>query len=214
MYKERAVWEKYRERLLKEAQAFDQLKNKIFEEKASFEAEKKSEEWGHDGLKNKLQEVAEELLAKERAKWKKVCENDNKRIYATRSKITNLEAKAASLKGKVEEAQADKEHVEVQQPNSLSSSIALLVKIFLTSPFTTCRIVNRDKDLAAKDVEIAELKHRLFEAHEKSESLEINLEAEGVRADTAKEAKKAAVEAHDLSTSALNVAQNNYAEAQ
>ncbi|MFS7991982.1 hypothetical protein Hanom_Chr12g01076991 [Helianthus anomalus] len=48
MYKERAGWEKYRDRLLKEAQDFDQLKNKILEEKASFEAEKKAEEWGRD----------------------------------------------------------------------------------------------------------------------------------------------------------------------
>ncbi|MFS7945149.1 hypothetical protein Hanom_Chr06g00520761 [Helianthus anomalus] len=114
-------------------------------------------------------------------------------MYAARSKITNLEAEVATLKGKVEEAQADKERVKVE---------------------LNARILNKDQDLAVKDVEIAKLKRRLFEAHDKNESLEIDLEAEKVRADTAEEAKKAVVEARDISTSALNVAQNNYAEAQ
>ncbi|MFS7946515.1 hypothetical protein Hanom_Chr06g00537161 [Helianthus anomalus] len=104
-------------------------------------------------------------------------------MYASCTKITNLEAEVPTLKGKVEEAQADRERVE-------------------------------NKDLAAKDVEIARLKRRLFEAHEKSESLEIDLVAEKVRVDTAKEARKAAEEACTISTLALNVAQNNYAEAQ
>ncbi|KAM0055177.1 hypothetical protein Hdeb2414_s0006g00203041 [Helianthus debilis subsp. tardiflorus] len=112
-------------------------------------------------------------------------------MYAARSKITDLEAEIATLKGKVEEAQADKECVELN-----------------------ARIVNKDKNLAAKDVEIAELKRLLFEAHDKNESLEIDLEAESVKAEIAEEAKKAAMEAHDICTSALNVAQNNYAEAQ
>ncbi|KAL9992679.1 hypothetical protein Hdeb2414_s1140g00985151 [Helianthus debilis subsp. tardiflorus] len=91
-------------------------------------------------------------------------------MYAARSKITNLEAEIATLKGKVDEAQADKERVEVN-----------------------ARMVNKDKDLAAKD---------------------IDLEAERVKVETAEEAKKMAMEARDISTSALNVAQNNYAEAQ
>ncbi|MFS8003061.1 hypothetical protein Hanom_Chr13g01209491 [Helianthus anomalus] len=90
-------------------------------------------------------------------------------MYAARTKITNLEAEVATLKEKVEEAQADRERVEVE---------------------LNARIVNKDKDLAAKD----------------SESLEIDLEVEMVRADTAEESKKAAVEAHDISTSTLNVA--------
>ncbi|MFS7979110.1 hypothetical protein Hanom_Chr10g00923511 [Helianthus anomalus] len=180
MYKERASWEKYRERLLMEARKFVQMKNKFLEEKASFEKEKKYEEWGRDGLKNKLY-ATEELLAKERQEWKKICENDNKRMYAACTKITNLEAEVVTLKGKVEEAQAARECVE---------------------------------DLTAKDVEIAELKCRLFEAHEKSESLEIDLVDEKVKADTAEEARKAAEEARNIITSALNVAQNNYAEAQ
>ncbi|MFS7977272.1 hypothetical protein Hanom_Chr10g00902091 [Helianthus anomalus] len=74
--------------------------------------------------------------------------------------------------------------------------------------------MNKDKDLSMKDMEIVELKRRLFKAHEKSESLEIDLEAKRVTADTAKEAKKAVVVAHDNSTSTLNVAKNNYVEAQ
>ncbi|MFS8021662.1 hypothetical protein Hanom_Chr16g01430021 [Helianthus anomalus] len=36
MYKERAGFEKYMDRLLKEAQDFEQMKNKFLEEKASF----------------------------------------------------------------------------------------------------------------------------------------------------------------------------------
>ncbi|MFS7911532.1 putative intermediate filament, rod domain, coil 1B [Helianthus anomalus] len=156
MYKERASWERYRERLVKEVQDFEQTKNKLAEERASFEAEKKAKEWGREGLKDKLQ-AAKELLSKERAEWKKVCEKDNQRMYAACSKITDLEAEITTLKGKVEEAQADKEHVEVE---------------------LNARVMNKDKDLAAKDVEIAELKRRLYEAHEKNESLEIDLEAE------------------------------------
>ncbi|KAF5759310.1 hypothetical protein HanXRQr2_Chr16g0739701 [Helianthus annuus] len=106
MCKERADWEKYREHLLKQVQDFEQMKNAFAEEKATFEVEKKSEEWGREGLKSKLQ-AAEELLSKER-EWKKVCEKDNQRMYAARSKVTDLEAQIATLKGKVEEVQADK----------------------------------------------------------------------------------------------------------
>ncbi|KAM0043648.1 hypothetical protein Hdeb2414_s0010g00343731 [Helianthus debilis subsp. tardiflorus] len=112
-------------------------------------------------------------------------------MYAARSKINDLEAEIATLKGKVEEVQVDKERAELN-----------------------VRVENRDKDLAAKDVEIAELKRRLFEAHDINESLEIDLEAEKVKAETTEGAKRAAVEVCDISTYALNVAQNNYAEAQ
>ncbi|MFS8035045.1 hypothetical protein Hanom_Chr17g01588391 [Helianthus anomalus] len=85
MVRERADWEKYRERLLKQ----------------------KSEEWGREGLKSKLH-AAEELLSKERAEWKEVCKKDNQRMNAARSKITDLEAQIATLKGEVEEVEADK----------------------------------------------------------------------------------------------------------
>ncbi|KAJ0766349.1 hypothetical protein HanPI659440_Chr08g0314431 [Helianthus annuus] len=76
------------------------------------------------------------------------------------------------------------------------------------------QVSSKDKDLTAKDVEIAELKRCLQEQTDKSESLEIDLEAERVKAATAEEAKKKAEEVRDVSTSALNVAQNNYFEVQ
>ncbi|KAF5770190.1 hypothetical protein HanRHA438_Chr14g0667651 [Helianthus annuus] len=107
MVRERADWEKYRERLLKQVQDFEQMKSAFAEDKAAFEAEKKSEEWGCEGLKNKLH-AAEELLSNEHAEWKKVCEKDNQRMYVARSKITDLEAQIATLKGKVEKVEADK----------------------------------------------------------------------------------------------------------
>ncbi|MFS7910169.1 hypothetical protein Hanom_Chr02g00103081 [Helianthus anomalus] len=53
--------------------------------------ERKYEEWGREGLKSKLQ-ATEELLSKERAECKEVCKKDIQRMYAARSKITNLEA--------------------------------------------------------------------------------------------------------------------------
>ncbi|MFS7963161.1 hypothetical protein Hanom_Chr08g00734861 [Helianthus anomalus] len=115
------------------------MKNAFLKEKASFEKEKKSEEWGCDGFKNNLH-AAEELLAKESVEFKMACDNDNKRMYVVRTKITNLEAEVSTLKGKVEEAQADRERVELQQASSLSSYISLLVKIFLTFSFKTCRL--------------------------------------------------------------------------
>ncbi|XP_022011137.1 uncharacterized protein LOC110910556 [Helianthus annuus] len=192
MVRERAEWEKYHERLLKQVKEYEKAKAAIAEEKAKFEADKKSEEWGREGLRGKLR-TAEDLLAKERAEWKKICEKNNPRMYAARSKITDLEAQVTELKGKVEDVQSDREHVEAELKAQVSS---------------------KDKDLAAKDVEIAELKCRLQEQTDKSESLEIDLEAKRVKAATAEEAKQKAKEARDISTSALNVAQNNYSEAQ
>ncbi|XP_022040959.1 uncharacterized protein LOC110943523 [Helianthus annuus] len=108
------------------------VKSAFTEEKAAFEAEKKSEEWGREGLRSKLR-AAEEFLSKERAEWKE----------------DELKAQVAS----------------------------------------------KDKDLNAKDVEIAELKRRLHEQTDKNESLEIDLEAERVKAATAEEAKQRADEA-------------------
>ncbi|KAJ0780944.1 hypothetical protein HanPI659440_Chr06g0243581 [Helianthus annuus] len=102
----------------------------------------------------------------------------------------------AELTGKVEYAQAAKENAEVELAE---------VKVQVSS---------KDKDLAAKDIEIAELKRRLREQVDKSESLEIDLEAEKRKAAFAEEAKQKAEEARAISSSALNVAQNNYAEAQ
>ncbi|KAJ0782954.1 hypothetical protein HanLR1_Chr01g0014101 [Helianthus annuus] len=114
-------------------------------------------------------------------------------MYAARTKITDLEAQNATLTNKVEDAEADKERVEAE---------------------LKAQVASRDKYLHTKDVENAELKHRLREQTDKSESLEIDLVAERVKAATAEEAKQKANEAREISTSALNVAQNNYAEAQ
>ncbi|KAF5756279.1 hypothetical protein HanXRQr2_Chr17g0812761 [Helianthus annuus] len=67
MVRERGDWEKYRERLLRWVKDFEQMNSTFAEEKATFDAEKKSEEWGREGLRIKLC-AAEELLSKERAK--------------------------------------------------------------------------------------------------------------------------------------------------
>ncbi|MFS7929373.1 hypothetical protein Hanom_Chr04g00331791 [Helianthus anomalus] len=66
----------------------------------------------------------------------------------------------------------------------------------------------------AEDAEIAKLKRRLLEAQEKNESLEIDLVAEKVKADTAEEVRKEAEQARKISISALNDAQTNYAATQ
>ncbi|KAM0041208.1 hypothetical protein Hdeb2414_s0011g00363631 [Helianthus debilis subsp. tardiflorus] len=62
---ERAGWENYHEHLSVEAKVFEQVQIKLQADKAAFEKEKKSEEWGLQGLRNKLQ-ASEDLLAKER----------------------------------------------------------------------------------------------------------------------------------------------------
>ncbi|MFS8003197.1 hypothetical protein Hanom_Chr13g01211051 [Helianthus anomalus] len=114
-------------RVLRQVKDFEKQKASFAEEKAKFELEKKSEEWDREGLRSKLQ-AAEDLLSKERAKWKK-----------------------AELKAQVS---------------------------------------SKDKDLATKDVEIIELKRRLHEQTDKNESLEIDHEAERVKAAIAEEAKQ------------------------
>ncbi|KAJ0727239.1 hypothetical protein HanPI659440_Chr12g0479511 [Helianthus annuus] len=191
MVRERADWEGYRERMLKRITEFEKSKTAFDEEKAKFDADKKAEEWGREGLKNKLQ-AAEQQLAKEKAKFKRICEKDNERAFAARNKIVDLEAKIAELTVKVEDAQVEKaakQQIEVELAD------------------TKVQLSDKDKDLRAKDVEIAELKRRLNEQIDRCESLEINLEAERVKAATAEEARA-------VSTAALNVAQTNYSEAQ
>ncbi|MFS7929375.1 hypothetical protein Hanom_Chr04g00331811 [Helianthus anomalus] len=64
MCQECAMWEKYRERLSAEVKEFEKMKSYFQEEKAAFDKEKKSEEWGCEGLWSKLQ-ASEYLLAKE-----------------------------------------------------------------------------------------------------------------------------------------------------
>ncbi|KAM0041619.1 hypothetical protein Hdeb2414_s0011g00368371 [Helianthus debilis subsp. tardiflorus] len=119
MVKERADWEKYRESLVKEVKSYEIAKAAFAKEKTKFESDRKSEEWGREGLRGKLH-AAEELLSKERAEFKKICEKDNQCSYAARNKITELEGKVAELTGKVEDAQAAKEKAEVWETLSLT----------------------------------------------------------------------------------------------
>ncbi|MFS8000824.1 hypothetical protein Hanom_Chr13g01183071 [Helianthus anomalus] len=86
----------------------------MYQERASWE----KYQWGLQGLRNKLQ-ASEELLAKERKEWRVACENENKKMFAARAKITNLEADVGSLKTsevalkeKYEEANSQRECVE------------------------------------------------------------------------------------------------------
>ncbi|KAJ0919593.1 hypothetical protein HanRHA438_Chr05g0231431 [Helianthus annuus] len=108
MVKERAEWEKYRERLVRQVKDYEVAKAAFAEEKAKFEFDKKSEEWGREGLRSKLR-AAVELLSKERAEWKEVCKKDNQRMHAARNKINDLEAQITTLTRKVEDVEADKE---------------------------------------------------------------------------------------------------------
>ncbi|KAJ0780539.1 hypothetical protein HanPI659440_Chr06g0238911 [Helianthus annuus] len=202
MYLERSSWEKHRERLAAEAKLFEQAKAQLAREKEAFEQEKRSEEWGLQGLKKKLH-ASKDTLTEERRKWRVACDNDNKKMYAACNENTNLKVCGASLtksesdyKENYEEAKSHRERVEVLQVE-LSN-----------------QIISKDKDLADKDVEIAELKRRLREAQEsleaekqKSDSMEINLAVEKVKVETVEEARK-------VSLAALNVAQENYAEVQ
>ncbi|KAJ0547567.1 hypothetical protein HanIR_Chr08g0373621 [Helianthus annuus] len=191
MVRERADWEGYRERMLRRIAEFEKSKAIFDEEKAKFDADKKAEEWGREGLKNKLQ-AAEQQRAKEKAEFKRICEMDNERAYAARNKIVDLEAKVAELTAKVEDAQAEKATTQQMEAELAETKVQLSSK---------------DKDLLAKDVEIAELKRRLNDQIDRCESLEIDLEAERVKAATAEEARA-------VSAAALNVAQTNYSEAQ
>ncbi|MFS7966194.1 hypothetical protein Hanom_Chr09g00771001 [Helianthus anomalus] len=163
MYLKHSSLEKHRQRLVAKAKLFEQAKAQFAKEKEAFEQEKRSEEWGLQGLKKKLQAS--------------ICS-------------------PLKHKDKYEEAKSHQEHVEVLQVE-LSQQIS-----------------SKDKDLTGKDVEIAELQRRLREAQEnleaekqKSDSLEINLAAEKVKAETAEEA-------HKVSQTALNVTQDNYSEVQ
>ncbi|KAF5806831.1 hypothetical protein HanXRQr2_Chr05g0226211 [Helianthus annuus] len=168
MVRERADWEGYRERMLKRIAEFEKSRAAFDEEIAKFEADKKAEEWGREGLQKKLHNVEDEL-AKEKAEFKRICAQDNERAYAARQKIVDLEAKVADLTSKVEEAHGEKA-AKQQMEVELSEA-----KVQLSS---------KDRDLHAKDAEIAELKRRLNEQIDRCESLEIDLEAERVKAAT------------------------------
>ncbi|KAJ0832884.1 hypothetical protein HanPSC8_Chr15g0683841 [Helianthus annuus] len=125
------------------------------------------------------------------------CSPFERKIQILRNaRIEELKKSEADHKDKYEEAKSHREHVEVLQVE-LSQ-----------------QIISKDKDLAGKDVEIVELQRRLREAHEgleakkqKSDSVEIDLVVEKVKAETAEEACK-------FSHAALNVAQENNTEVQ
>ncbi|KAJ0670395.1 hypothetical protein HanOQP8_Chr13g0473691 [Helianthus annuus] len=79
------------------------------------------------------------------------CDNKNKKMFAARTKITNLEAQVTGLKKseadfkeKYEEAKSHSERVEVE---------------------LNAQILCKDRDLAGKDTKIAELKRRLLLLH-------------------------------------------------
>ncbi|XP_021978929.2 uncharacterized protein LOC110874852 [Helianthus annuus] len=144
-------------------------------------------------------------MVRERADWEGYRERTLKRIAefekskvaldeerAKFEKIVGLEATVADLTSKVEEAQGEKTAKQQMEVELTEAKVQLS---------------NQDKDLHAKDVEIAELKRRLNEQIDRCESLEIDLEAEKVKAADAEEARA-------VSTAALNVAQTNYSEAQ
>ncbi|KAJ0521228.1 hypothetical protein HanIR_Chr10g0468451 [Helianthus annuus] len=154
MHYERAEWEKHRERLAAETQLFEKAKAELANEKADFKKEKKSEEWGLPGVKLKLQE-SEDTLAEERCKWRPACERENQRMFAACTEITNLKARVeeltkseADFKERYEGAKLHRERVEFLQ-------VELEQKLII-----------KDKDMAGKDRETAELKSRLRESQE------------------------------------------------
>ncbi|KAJ0815949.1 hypothetical protein HanPI659440_Chr00c25g0736161 [Helianthus annuus] len=107
-------------------------------------------------------------------------------MFAARTEITNLKARVdaltksdADFKEKYEEAKLHRERVEV-------------LEVELSQ-----KLIDKNKDLACKDVVIAELQRRLRESQEalevekqRGESLEIDLAAEKVKAETTEEARK------------------------
>ncbi|MFS8034071.1 hypothetical protein Hanom_Chr17g01576901 [Helianthus anomalus] len=86
-------------------------------------------------------QASEETLAEERRNWRVACENDNKKMFVARTKITNLEA-----------------HVEELKKSELTT------KPNMKKPNRTESV--KDRELAGKDAEIAELKRRLRKAQE------------------------------------------------
>ncbi|MFS7968318.1 hypothetical protein Hanom_Chr09g00796021 [Helianthus anomalus] len=170
MYLERSRWEKHRERLATEAKLFERAQAEFAKEKEAFEQEKKSEEWGLQGLKRKLQ-GSEDTLAEERRKWLVACDRDNKQMFTARAEITSFKARVEELKksdpdykDRYEEAKSHGERVELSQ-----------------------QLISKDRDLVGKDVGISELQRHLHEAQEslevakqKNDSLEIDIVAENV----------------------------------
>ncbi|MFS7936577.1 hypothetical protein Hanom_Chr05g00417201 [Helianthus anomalus] len=95
-------------------------------------------------------EASEDTLAKERREWGVACDNENKKMFATRTKIINHEAQVeglkkseADFKERYEEAKSHRERVEVD---------------------LNAKILSKGRDLAGKEAKIAELKRRLRKA--------------------------------------------------
>ncbi|MFS8034129.1 hypothetical protein Hanom_Chr17g01577601 [Helianthus anomalus] len=136
----------------------------IANEKAAFEKEKKSEEWGLQGLKLKLQ-ASEDTLAEERRKWCVACENDNKKMYAAHTKITNLEA-----------------HVEELKKYEVDLSAQIISK--------DSDLAGKDAEIAELKRRLREEQDGLDAGKQKNESLEIDLTVEKVKAETAEKVRK------------------------
>ncbi|MFS7929959.1 hypothetical protein Hanom_Chr04g00338511 [Helianthus anomalus] len=65
MVKERGDWEKYHDRLLRQVKDFKKMKAALAEEKATFEAETKYEEWGREGLRTSFVPLRSSCLKSE-----------------------------------------------------------------------------------------------------------------------------------------------------
>ncbi|KAM0039673.1 hypothetical protein Hdeb2414_s0012g00384751 [Helianthus debilis subsp. tardiflorus] len=117
-------------------------------------------------------------------------------MHKTRKENVNLKAHAetltkknAELQAQLDEARSHRERAE-QRQEELKKQLAA-----------------RERDLSGKDVEIVRLKRCLLDTQDKCESLEIDLGAEKERADAAEGAL-------NVAQTSLNVAQDNYVEAQ
>ncbi|MFS7919382.1 hypothetical protein Hanom_Chr03g00212061 [Helianthus anomalus] len=113
----------------------------------------------------------------------------------------------------VDEARSQHERAEKQQVHATAtclkqdSEIQRLTTQLSEHEELKQELASKDRDLSGKDVEIAELKCRLREFQDKSESLEIDLAAEKVCADTADDTRNVAM-------TTLNVVQDNSNEVQ
>ncbi|KAJ0821503.1 hypothetical protein HanPSC8_Chr16g0721001 [Helianthus annuus] len=141
-------------------------------------------------------------------------------MFASQTEITNLTARVeeltkskADFEERYEAAKVHRERAEKNQVRVASicaeqiNEIERLNNLLSVQEELKQQLVSKDRDMAGKDVENAELKHPLRESQGKAESLEIDLEAEKQKAETADEARK-------VTQVALDIAQDNYAEVQ
>ncbi|KAF5820756.1 hypothetical protein HanXRQr2_Chr01g0005781 [Helianthus annuus] len=95
MVKERADWEKYRERLVRQVKEFEKANAKFDQEKAKFKADRKSEKWGREGLRGKLG-AAEDLLAKEKLNGRRFVRGINSACMRRARRLLNLRVRLPS----------------------------------------------------------------------------------------------------------------------